>query len=539
MPLAAAAPLAITEIRRVSPTRSTERYAGPFIAYTLAVFLSFAAVLVQQSLPLGVATTPFLLLVLAVLISAQVGGVGPGLLATLLGAMLGRYHLLALSAVAAPEGSVSTGVFVGVATVVSLLGARAHASRRETRRQRELYAALGEAAPDLIWSCDREGRPDYLSGGWQEFTGKRHLALKACSWEALVHPADLEQLCARMAEVVRDGRRRDLECRFWRHDGEGRWFWTRIAPIKDSVGRVIKLVGVSTDIEVRKRVEAQRELELTREHAERLRAEAEAELRDRTMAVLSHDLRQPLCVIEASVALFKKRDLVDKRELAAVELISRNVRRIDGMIRDLLDYARVGSTGVIPVAPNRADLGEICRRAVEDARTELPGRALVLHAQDQLVGSWDAERVQQVLANLIGNALRHGRDDRPVRVTAWREDEAAIIEVHNEGAPIPATLHRAIFEPFQRGPKASERHSSGLGLGLFIAHEIVRGHGGTVDVCSTALEGTTFRVRLPFRAAEASSGQDLVTSRGEGSVLAFGHPRDAVRMPGRTSRAAG
>ena len=497
MPLADAAPLTLTAAHRTSaPTWRGERWADLLVAYALAVLLCFAAVLLEQSLPAAMAQgSLFVVLVLAVLASAQAGGFGPGLLAALLGALLANYHLLAPQGAAA--GNAATAVFLVAAVATSVLGARARACRRQVRRSRERFSRLDEAAADLIWSCDRDGQPDDVSGGWRDFAGNGRSDSPVRSWESLVHPADAELLRTRMGDVVRSGRPVDVECRFWRRDGEARWFWTRIAPVKDGLGRVTRLVAVSRDVEERRRADEQRGFELERERTRRQCAEAEADLRDRVMAILGHDLRQPLSVIEVCAALLRKRGLEQRRDRESVELLSRNARRADRMVRDLLDWTLVGSAGVLPVAPHPADLRQICARALEDARAQVPGSALELDAKEPLVGSWDAERMQQLLSNLIGNAFKHGRDDRPVRLTARREDDAAIIEVHNEGTPIPAGLHHAIFEPFTRGPEASKRHCGGIGMGLFIVREIARAHGGTVGLRSTAAEGTTFQVRLP------------------------------------------
>jgi signal transduction histidine kinase len=290
--------------------------------------------------------------------------------------------------------------------------------------------------------------------------------------------------------------------------------------VRDGFGRVTRLVGVSTDIESRKFVETQRELEVTQERDRRVAAEAEVELRDRVMAILSHDLRQPLAVIDASATLLGRSSLAQKRDLAAIDYISRNTRRAIRLVRDLLEYSRVGAAGAMPVAPRRVDLGAVCQRAVDDAKAEMPGRELMLQMENPLAGSWDAERLQQMLANLIGNALKHGRDDRPVRVTASSQGEMAIIEVHNEGTPIPAALHGAIFEPFHRLLQPGERSGSGLGLGLFIVKEIARAHGGTVSLRSTEPEGTTFQVRLPLPLAAKARPTAALDERASGSAAA-------------------
>jgi len=441
--------------------------------YALAVTLALAAVLLPHQI-FGTPAATLPLLVLAVFVSAHAGGARPGLLTAVAGGLLG--WRLGLELVAAP-----------LLLAAALLGARAHTRLREAREVLELHAALGGAGWDLLWWCEPNGRPESLE--WR----RRGDAVRG--WEGRVFPADLARLRATLAGVFRSGRPADLECRFWRQDGRCRWTWTRIAPVKDEAGRVVRLVGASTEIEARKQAEAALEYEYEWEHSRRVQAEDEARQRERLMAILSHDLRQPLTVIQGSAALLSQ--VSAERRQPMLELITRNTRRANRMIHELLDYSRIGATGTLPVDPQRVDLAALCAQALEDARAESPGRDFVLEVGGPLWGTFDRERLEQLVANLVGNACRHGRPDRPVRLAARTEEGAAVLEVCNEGAPIPAPLQESIFEPFQRGPEAHQRDVGGLGLGLFIVRAIASAHGGTVTVRSTESEGTTFRVRLP------------------------------------------
>jgi signal transduction histidine kinase len=167
------------------------------------------------------------------------------------------------------------------------------------------------------------------------------------------------------------------------------------------------------------------------------------------------------------------------------------------MIEELLDFTRARAAGGIPVNPRPASLTRICERAVEEARLSNPLRAISLEAKEELQGSWDPDRLLQLLANLIGNALQHGAASSPVSVKARREGGHAVLSVHNQGDPIPPDQLSDIFEPFRRGEWKSG-DSSGLGLGLHIVFQIARAHGGAVQVQSSAEDGTTFTVRLPL-----------------------------------------
>ncbi|HEX8820240.1 MAG TPA: PAS domain S-box protein, partial [Archangium sp.] len=218
-------------------------------------------------------------------------------------------------------------------------------------------------------------------------------------------------------------------------------------------------------------------------------------VREDVVAIVSHDLRNPLNAISLSATTLLKREDVDERTTKAASRIYAASDRATKMIRDLLDFtqARVGG---IPVNPRPLDFHEHVHRVVEEVRLAWPERALEFHASGDGRGAWDEGRLAQVITNLVGNALQHSPPDTPVRVTTRGEADGVLLEIHNEGAPIPAELLPTLFEPYQRGPESGTGRGS-LGLGLFIARQIVLGHGGGLDVRSSAEDGTTFTVRLP------------------------------------------
>jgi signal transduction histidine kinase len=186
---------------------------------------------------------------------------------------------------------------------------------------------------------------------------------------------------------------------------------------------------------------------------------------------------------------------VDERTTKAASRIYAAADRATKMIRDLLDFtqARVGG---IPIHSKPLNFHEHVHRVLEEMRLAWPERTLDFRASGDGRGAWDEGRLAQVITNLVGNALQHSPPGTPVRVTSRSEDGGVLLEVHNEGGPIPAELLPTLFEPYQRGPESGVGRGS-LGLGLFIARQIVLGHGGTLEVRSSIGEGTTFTVRLP------------------------------------------
>ncbi len=156
------------------------------------------------------------------------------------------------------------------------------------------------------------------------------------------------------------------------------------------------------------------------------------------------------------------------------------------------------------------DLEPICRQVVAELEGLHLGGGLRFTAKGDLRGEWDADRIAQVLSNLVRNAIQHGSVDTPVDLVATGKGPDVVLSIHNCGRPIPAGALPTVFEPMVRHVGDDERANVGLGLGLYIASQILASHGATIDVVSNAADGTTFRIRLPRRAAPKPVHRDLI-----------------------------
>lgn len=246
--------------------------------------------------------------------------------------------------------------------------------------------------------------------------------------------------------------------------------------------------------------------------------------RDQFLAALGHDLRNPLGAVSMAAGLIARR--ADHTSTKAASLILTSAERMKRMVDDLLDLTRTRLGSGIPVVPEAMDLQSLCEEVVAELGAFHPDSAIAFHANGSLRGSWDRDRLAQVLSNLLGNALQYGTPDRPVQVAARADGEDVVMEVHNEGRPISPAMLAGIFEPMVRGGgrREGDKASRSLGLGLHIARQIVLAHGGTMSVKSSGEEGTTFCVRLPRRAAASpSAGPQPAESHGA-TVSAEGGP---------------
>jgi signal transduction histidine kinase len=224
--------------------------------------------------------------------------------------------------------------------------------------------------------------------------------------------------------------------------------------------------------------------------------EAVARNREQFLAILGHDLRNPLGAI-----LMMTRRLVASGHLAedarqVVMRIERSSERMSRLVNDLLDLTRVRLGSNIPVQPTRVDLGQTCDRTVAEVRDRFPNRVIACSAHGDVAGQWDEGRLSQVITNLVINALKHG-DSGPIRVAIDDAGPNVTLSVHNHGKPIPNHALRHIFEPMVTFAAPGETMSASLGLGLFVVREIVKAHHGDIRVTSNEKDGTTFTVVLP------------------------------------------
>lgn len=233
------------------------------------------------------------------------------------------------------------------------------------------------------------------------------------------------------------------------------------------------------------------------------------ELRERTealrinemfMAVLSHDLRTPLMSITAAATVLKRQPAPDKAAAMAERVLSSS-QRMGSMIEDLLDVTRIRQAGGLALNLGPADLQRLVQRTLEEVRSAFPDRAVEVHSHGDTQGVWDGERLCQVLSNLVGNAMHHGDTDVPVRCEIDGTHSGCVAVTVANGGTIPPALLPRLFDPFRGRDREPGRHQ-GLGLGLFIAQQIVRSHQGHIAVESTGGH-TRFRVSLPRVAVPA------------------------------------
>jgi signal transduction histidine kinase len=220
--------------------------------------------------------------------------------------------------------------------------------------------------------------------------------------------------------------------------------------------------------------------------------------RDQSLGILGHDLRNPLSgIVMGANMLINSEELSDKSVRIAARMLS-SANRMNRMIGDLLDLTRTRFGELLPVVPTPIDLSPLCQQVVAELEGLRSAGGLTFVGEGDLRGEWDSDRIAQVLSNLVRNAIEYGAKSAPISVTARGDDREVLVQVHNTGPCIPPAAMESLFEPMVRRA-ANEHKSNGLGLGLYIASQIVMAHRGRLHVTSTEAEGTTFAVHLPRR----------------------------------------
>jgi sigma-B regulation protein RsbU (phosphoserine phosphatase) len=254
-------------------------------------------------------------------------------------------------------------------------------------------------------------------------------------------------------------------------------------------GHAERFSGVLQDITDRRRAEQ------VLRHTERESRER-AVLAEELIGIVSHDLRTPLQAVSLGAQILASGPL-SPVQARTVSRISSAATRAGCLTRDLLDLTQARLGGGLRVNTVEVELHDVLAEVVEELKLAWPGRMIEHRRQGECIGFADPARIAQLVTNLGNNALAYGQPSAPVVITSTATTNELVVEVHNEGSPIPPELLPFIFAPLKRGDNHVNLGSSSVGLGLYIVQQIATAHRGHVVVTSTAESGTTFTVRLP------------------------------------------
>jgi len=379
-------------------------------------------------------------------------------------------------------------------------------SEAAVRESEKRFRALTNATADVIyrmsadWSEMRrlEGRgfmkdTDSPTGNWLD---------------DYIPPGDHALVRAGIARAMESGAVLELEHRVWRNDGSCGWTLSRAVPMFDAAGKLYEWIGAASDISERKAWE------------DKLR---EADRRkDEFLAMLSHELRNPLAPIGAAAELLQRTKLDDGMLKRTSQIIGRQVKHMTALIDDLLDVSRV-TRGLVELDQTVLDVGAVLHEAVEQVTPLIDsrGHALALNLPPpgtQVLG--DRKRLVQVVANLLGNAAKYTPEGGRLAVTAFARGDRLHIDVLDNGIGMAPELAARAFDLFTQAERSSDRSSGGLGLGLALVKSLIELHGGEVACESAgAGQGSRFSVYLPLLHAPAAAAPVPDTQPGADTAL--------------------
>lgn len=360
------------------------------------------------------------------------------------------------------------------------------AERRASRSERRFQLAA-RATRDLIWEwAPVEDTLEISSGPHPLLEGATPPPSSLADWvERFVHPDERERLLRELRTMAQgSGEEWQDAYRFRKPDGTWADVVNRALIVRNAQGQAVQVVGAVQDMTLQKRMEAE--------------ATARAAFERQLIGIVSHDLRNPLTAIMVTAASFR-RHVVGEQQQRWLSRIQLAAERASRMIADLLDLTQARQGRGIPIRRERVNLHALVQEVVDEVRASNPSRHIDVMQTGDGEGDWDAGRLSQVIANLLGNALQYSLQDMPVRVRSVGAETSVSLEVHNLGTPIPPEQLTRIFEPMERGSELMDHSGRSVGLGLYIVRQVIRAHEGTVSVESSAAEGTTFTVRLPRR----------------------------------------
>lgn len=347
--------------------------------------------------------------------------------------------------------------------------------------------AITDTIPQLVWSSRPDGYIDYCNAQWLAYTGLAEDEIKGDGWSVALHPEDKDETFHRWRAATASGDPYYVEQRLRRYDGVYKWFLTRANPLKDAQGDVTKWYGTCTDIDAQKAGQAI--------------LQTEAQRKDDFIALLAHELRNPLAPIRTSAKILSMRISDGPVEAKCLEVIERQIAIMSRLLDDLLDISRINRE-IIRLEWKPFRIVDAIRSAidtVQEALTHHKQQVSLRVSSDELFVYGDVFRIEQVLVNLLNNAAKYSGGPGYIDISVAKHDESARIVIKDTGMGIGSDLLPHIFEPFVQGSRSIDRMAGGLGVGLNLAKRLVELHHGEILARSEGVgKGSEFEVLLPL-----------------------------------------
>lgn len=382
--------------------------------------------------------------------------------------------------------------------------------KEQLRESEARFRELANAVPDIVWVLKADGSPDFYNERWYEFIGELDSSKPNVPLLDLCEPSEREVVARRWKASLHSGERLEIEHQLKHHSGVYRWVLTRAVPIRAPNGDILRWFGTSTDLHEKKVLEAERASLLQSERVARTEAEQANRVKDEFLAVLSHELRNPLNAIVGWAHLLS-REKVDT--MKAARIIEHNARLQAQLIDDLLDMSRIVS-GKLTLKREVVRLSDVVSGTVDSMQLVAREKGVVMETSIEPnveLSRADISRITQIVSNLLTNAIKFTPQGGRVTTTLATRNREATLTVTDTGEGITPEFLPNIFERFRQADPSTTRRHGGLGIGLAIAKYMTSLHGGSISASSAGKgRGATFTVVLPlkYRSDSVSTGAD-------------------------------
>ena len=386
----------------------------------------------------------------------------------------------------------------------ALLEASERTAQQRARTSESQLRSLVETMPQLSWIADPNGKTTFRNKRWQEYTGLTLEDPADEGWQWCLDPETRERVQALWVKALSTKKPYEVEGRFRRKAGDSRWFLVRASALLDDAGNVLAWMGTCTDIHDQRML-----------HEETLRT---ARMKDEFLATVSHELRTPLNAILGWSRMLKEGRLSAETRERALESVQRNAVAQTRLVDDLLDVSRIIS-GKMLIDPTLTNPASAVEAALDAVRPAALAKGLELRVDiDRSAGPVmaDAGRVQQIIWNLVGNAVKFTPKHGHVKVGVRRDGEHVALSVEDDGIGIKPDFLGHLFQRFSQQDGSIRRNHGGLGLGLAITKHLVELHGGEISVQSNGVgRGARFTVTLPRAEARGAIASQAASADGE------------------------
>jgi PAS domain S-box-containing protein len=370
---------------------------------------------------------------------------------------------------------------------------RLHAEQ-QLRASEAQFRTIADAMPQMVWSTLADGWHDYFNKQWYDYTGMHPGSTDGEAWNGVFHPEDQPLAWDAWRQSLATGNPYEIEYRLRHRSGEYRWVLGRALPVRDEDGHIVRWMGTCTDIHEQKRTRD--ELLATNRR------------KDDFLAMLAHELRNPLAPISTAAHLLKTVATDPASVERSAEIIERQVRHMTELVDDLLDVSRV-TRGLVELERRPVEMKAVLASAIEQVRPliEYRGHKLTTRTPSgEVYVLGDRTRLVQVVSNLLNNAAKYTPPGGSLSIALTVEEEVTV-RVEDDGIGVEAQLLPHVFELFTQGERTPDRAQGGLGLGLALVKSLAELHGGRVHAQSGGRGlGSTFSFFLPLLKVEHAAG---------------------------------